>query len=1011
MTCFVPKHWYALLVLTASSATAAAPTNLTWSSRAWQAAEGLPDNTVVGTEQTSDGFLWVATQGGLVRFDGVRFQEFSPAASAGEPTTLIQALGLDRRNRLWFGKDRGVVACVDAGRITAFTASNGIPLLEVRLIIEDAQGGIWVSYLGGEVVRIHEGRIRRFKVEDGLPQGGTCQLATGADGRLWFAKANDVGVFRNGRFLSLTNFTAQRITAARNGGIWACTGLNLFRYREGEHPEFLGALPTDRFNVTPTVLFEDRSGALWIGTRNAGLFRYDGSGFASVKTSHPEILSVGEDREGSLWIGTRGGGLNRLRPSIATVVDVGSGVSPEAVRSVSQDTAGVIWATTQSGAVVRKQERGWTPLTARDGWPEQYAQCVAADPGGGIWIGTQYKGLHRLQDGVVTSNFARTNGLAGNFVNALHFTPGGDLWVGTESSDALQHAVQRRRAGEWQTFNLPGGSGLITAMVSDSTGRFWAATSAGLLLRFNEVGFVNETPNTLTLPHAIRCLLATSDGSLWVGYAGRGVGRLKGGVFELFERERGLREDYISQIVTAGLGRLWFAGNQGIFYVKQTDFDDYSAGRIKRVRSVAYGRNDGLPGTQASYGFWPGALAGVEGRLWIPMQSGLAVMNAAELKENPFPPPVLIERVSVDNQVVTVHEFGAGHEHTNPAVRLELKMAEMRLRLRPGYQRVQFEFTALSFVDPSNVEFKYQLHPLDADWVDAGSRRVADYPHIPPGDYQFRVIACNDAGVWSKPEAVLAITAEPHFWETTWFQIAAPASVFALLGSGVLLAVRQRHRRQIERLEMQRATERERARIAQDLHDNLGAGLTQISLNTALAQNPAVAPQLATGLLQEIDQRARELVLALDEIVWAVQPKNDTVPSLARYLCQFTQTSLLPTNMACRLEVSPRLSDAVVGAAQRHHLFLAFKEALHNVIQHSKASEVRLEISTDARTLTVTLVDNGCGFLPGSLKEGADGLENMRARLERVGGNCGVTTDSGKGTVVGFSLPLNSKPK
>ena len=1002
MTCLIPRPWLASLVLAAAWAVPAMATNSAWSLRAWQTAEGLPDNTVVATEQTPDGYLWVGTQGGLVRFDGVRFREFAPVTAAGEPTSLIQALFLDRRGRLWVAKERGVLVCVDAGQTTTFTSSNGLPTLEVRMMVEDAAGALWISYLGGDVVRLREGRARAYGAEDGLPPGGTCQLVADRTGRLWFAKGTQAGVFEADKFQALTELFVQRITVARAGGIWACTGTKLSRYREGVGIEAVGTVPTELPDAAPTVLFEDRSGALWIGMRNAGLFRFDGNTILRVNTSHHEIRSVGEDREGNLWVGTRGGGLNRLRPSVVEVVDSGSGVPFEAVRSVCQDSAGAMWAVTQSGMVTRKQAGGWSRLTPGDGWSVAYAQCVAPDSSGGVWIGTQYKGLHRWSNGGVAASFSVTNGLAGEAVGALLATPAGELWIGSESPDTLRHFVQRKRADLWRTFELPALSGGVVAMTLDAEGRCWAATAAGLLLRFGEDAFINETTNTLAVKPAIRCLLATPDGSLWIGYAGRGLGCLKAGCFNLCQRENGLHDDYISQIVPDGHGRLWLAGNRGIFYVKQAEVEDYFSSRIKRIRSVVYGRNEGLPGTQASYGFWPGALGGKGGCLWIPMQSGLAVVNAAELRDNPKPPPVVIERVTVDGQTVAAYETD---EPFSAAV-LDLRRGETHLRLRPGYQQVQFDFTALSFSAPGNVEFKYRLWDLDADWVDAGSRRVAYYPHVPPGEYRLQVIACKDAGLWDEAGATLSFTAAPHIWQTAWFQVTATVAGFGVLASGALLGIRRRHRRQIERLEMERGTERERARIAQDLHDDLGAGLTQISLNTAMAQSPAVTPDVAVGLLSEIDQRARELVTSLDEIVWAVNPKNDTVPALARYLCQFTQSCHLPAGMVCRLDVAPELPDVPVGAEQRHHLFLAFKEALHNAIQHSAASQLRLEILADARTLSVKLADNGRGFVSGAVPDGADGLHNMRARLERLKGCCVVTSVPGQGTTVWLRLPL-----
>lgn len=998
----------ALLLLLGVRMVQGAPTNLSWTLQTWRAVDGLPDNTVVGIEQTADGFLWIGTHGGLVSFDGVRFQEFPPANAAGEPTSLIQAVALDRQNRLWIGKDQGVVARVDNERTIAFTAADGLLRQEVRLILEDAQGGMWIPYIGGDMVRLQDGRVQAITAAEGLPDGGTCQLAIGRHGQLWCVKGGTLGVFQGTRFIAKTNVTAQRVYGAHQGGVWLCMATNVSRFHADGRLEYIGGLPTDRPNVTPTVLFEDRSGALWIGTRNGGLFRYDGSIIKSVPSSHHEISCLKEDREGNLWVGTRGGGLNRLRPSMVEVVDLAVGVPGEAVRSVCQDSAGTLWAVTQIGLVTRREPRGWRALSASDHWAERYAQCICANPGGGVWIGTQYKGLHLWQDGRVVTNFAFATGLAGNFVNALLVSGEADLWVGTETADMRGHAVQRWRSGRWQTFTLPANCGTVAAMVADPSGKVWAATSAGRLLRFGEEHYTDETQKTLAVPQAIRCLLSTGDGSLWIGYAGRGVGRVQGNRFSLFDHEQGLPEDYISQIVPDGLGRLWFAGNRGIFSVKLAEFGAVISGQSSILRAVNYGRNEGLPGTQASYGYWPGAMCSADGKLWIPMQSGLTAVDAPGLRENPLPPLVALERAVVDGQSIAIHDFGQRVAIVNSAASLEHEHLEPHLRLHPGYQRIVFEFTALSFAAPANVQFKYRLRHLDLDWVDARGQRVAEYPHIPPGNYVFEVKACNDTGVWSEMAASLTLTAEPHFWQTAWFQIAAPVGAFVLIGAGVLRAVRLRHRRQIERLEMQRATERERARIAQDLHDDLGAGLTQISLNTALAQNPAVTSEMATGLLGEIDHRARELVLALDEIVWAVQPKNDTVSSLARYLCQFAQHSLQPANIDCRLEVTSNLPDVPVNAEQRHQLFLAFKEALHNVIQHSGAAQVRLEIPATEQTFTVILADDGRGFIPGTEREGADGLMNMRERLQGLGGKCEITSEPARGTRVVLRLPLQA---
>lgn len=977
-----------------------------WIARVWQSDEGLPDNTVVAVQQSPDGFLWVATQAGLVRFDGIQFRQFEQANRVGNPSSLMQAMMVDRKGRLWIAKDRRAVICVDHGQAKAIPFDPGLANQETRMMVEDSEGAIWVTYIGGDVIRILAGRVQTYSVKEGLSGGSTCQLATDSKGQLWYSESGSLGVLRSGKFVESSKFRAQRIIGCRTGGIWICTGRQLYKCQEGAPPVSIGELPDPGRDVNPTVLYEDRSGALWIGTREAGLFRFDGKTFETVITSHQEILSLMEDRDGTIFVGTRGGGLNHVKPRVVELLAVDPAVPFEGVRSVCQDKNGLIWMVSRNGDVWRGNGSGsgWTKLGTQDGWSARYALCIAADPQGGVWIGTQYSGLYHWREGVVTLNRNRLNGLRGDLVGVLLTLGNGDVWAGTESVDGQVHTLEKQTRGTNQSFTLPTGSGPLVALSMDAGGDCWGATSDGFLLRIHGTQLTDETRNTLPGLPSIRCLFVGSDDSLWIGYAGEGVGRLKRGRFTHYRQEQGLHDDYLSQMIEDGRGRLWFAGNRGIFHLPLAELDEVASGRPMRLHSVAYGQNEGLPRLQASHDFWPGSLRAADGTLWMAMQSGLARVHASNLTETQSPPRVLIEGVRVNGKPVANYVAGQMEALPNDSVLLDSRPGEPQLRLLNGNRQIDFNFTALNFVMPENIAFRYRLE--GHDWVDAGTQRVASYPQLPPGNYRFQVTACNLDGRWNDTGASLAFSVVPYWWETTWFRVAGPVGLFGLIGAGVLVSVRRRHRRQIEHLELLQATDRERTRIAQDLHDDLGAGLTHISLNTAMVQNPAVSAEVAAGMLQEIEHRSRELVAALDEIVWAVNPRNDTVPSLARYLCQYTQNCLQPTEMTCRLEVSATLPDAPVGAEQRHQLFLAFKEGLHNALKHSGAAELRLSVLAEGQNLMVILADNGKGFLPGPTQEGSDGLVNMKTRLERLGGSCVIASVPGTGTRVVFTLPL-----
>ncbi len=1004
----IPVLWLAgLLALLAMGVLAAATPP--WVVRTWQSDEGLPDNSVVGIEQTPDGFLWVATKTGLVRFDGVRFQPF-PVTAAGAPAGGIKALLADRRGRLWVAKDYGLVLCVDQGVTTLVVGQEiaGDGDAGERFMVLDAEDAVWVCYSGGKVLRVRDGQVRVFTAADGLPGGSGCQLALDGVGQLWFAQGDWVGVFREGRFCPLAQKYFLRITGARPSGIWGYhRDRQLWKLAEGGPPVKLSAVPADVPEVVPTVMREDRVGCLWLGTLKAGLIRFDQDGGVTVPLPQQTILAVQEDREENLWVGVRGGGLNQLKPRVVELLATGSATQFEPVQSLCQDTDGTLWTIVwPDGRLMHSAGPGqeWSPLSPENGWPVSNSECVAADPRGGVWIGTKDAGLKHWQNGAVTETLVQTDGLANNNVGSLLVTAVGEVWIGPRGAEV----VQCWKGGRLRTFQLPSGGGSAIALAMDTGGDCWVATYGRHLLRVHGEVVTDETVATLAEPCEIRGLLGTPDGSLWIGYAGQGLGRLKAGRFSQWRTGHGLHDDWICNILPDERGRLWFAGNRGIFSVRQKDFDDCDAWRITRVRSVAYGRSDGLPRLQANFNFWPGAQRGTDGRLLFAMQSGIAAVAADKPKENPASPPVVIERVTVDGQTVAVYQAGGLPGSPHAGVPLELGHASTHLHLPPGQRRVEFAFTALTFTKPETIGFRYRLHPVDKDWTEAGTLRTATYAQVLPGHYRFEVSACNNEGVWNPTGVTLDLTVEPYWWETAWFRVLGPLATVGLLGWGILSGVRRRHRHQIERLEMLRATERERARIAADLHDEMGANLTQIGLLCERARNETEHPASTQDHLDRAVASTHALAEQLDAVVWAVDPSNDTLEHFAQYLSNYAQDFLALADVRVRLEVPEELPAATLSSVARHQLFLAAKEALHNVVRHAGATRVTVRIRPQAGTVIVEIEDDGKGLDTTTTSvPGADGLANMTRRMARIDGRCEVLPGTdGHGTLLRFALPL-----
>jgi len=718
-----------------------------------------------------------------------------------------------------------------------------------------------------------------------------------------------------------------------------------------------------------------------------------------VVVSNPNILSLTEDREGNLWAGTRGG-LNRVYQRMISTTRSADGLPFESVQSVSSDATGALWVVGYNGVLVRGRGTNWTEKLPAGNVDRAYVTCVTADTNGSVWIGARGGALYRWANGQFAELGLRDS-LRAKSVRSLLVTRSGDLWIGTDAPDVLY----RLRAGKLKVFDLPPGHRFIRAMAEDAAGNFWAGASDGLLVRVKGDELVDETAKSAAL--SIRCLYGAANGDLWIGYAGAGIGRFRNGGITRFTTDQGLLNDYVSQILEDGRDGLWFAGNQGVFKVNERDFEEVASGRSACVWPVACGRSEGVPGLQASFDYCPASVRAGD-RLIFSMLSGLAEVRLDFARLNYRQPSVFIERVTADDQVFAVYQNFSQATATNRAALLELSQprAQDELRLPPGSHQLHFEFTALSFVAPDNVQFRYQLEGLDKNWVDAGTRRVASYTHPPPGHYRFKIIASNNDGIWNQTGDALRITVVPFFWETLWFKLATTSIGFVALCGVVVLVQRRRHRLEMESLEHQRAIEQERTRIARDLHDDLGVGLTEIALLGDLAGTNSGLPEGSRERLYEMTGQARTLAASLDEIVWAINPANDNSQSLVDYFFPYAQKLLGRAAIRCRLEVIEPLPTGSLSAEGRHEFFHAYKEALNNIIRHAGATEVQISFSAAEDNLSIRVADNGCGLADSGGEAFRHGLTGMRERLLHLGGRCEIAGRAGSGTTVTFIIPV-----
>ena len=962
---------YLLLVFLAElgGSVLAAVSDSNWSLRSWQVDNGLPDNTVTGVAQTSEGYMWVATHGGLVRFDGVRFTPW-PLPIASDPLNpLIRTMMLGLENRLWLALETegGLLIGLSDHATNIFNATSGVHNSRPVVIVETPEGTKWVSYADGSVGRFADGKVKLLGPREGLAGTGLCWLTVDPKGNLWFAKARHVGLFEDGHFKTTfaLNEETIRIAPARDGGIWILAGQHLLKCSDGKTMVSVGDLPTSRAGVAPSVVYEDMNGGLWLGTMAGGLFHWDGKVIVPVETSHHDISSITEDREGNIWVGTEGGGLNRLRNRILELHGASESISFESARSVCEDDAGVVWATGANGALVRLVAGEWMPVTNGVGWTGARASCVASDHQGGVWIGT-YRGgyLYHWRNGEFAL-IGRKDGVGGDAVRALFVDSRNDLWIGFETPDLLQ----RLHDGQFQTFALAVGNRTVRSIVEDAAGKIWVGTQGGVLLRVENDRLVDETAHALQPTKAIRALHATPDGSLWIGYAGAGVGWLQKGKFSSFGVEQGLPDNNICGIESDHNGALWFTGSHGIFQVQPVEFTGVAGRLDNRLLALEFGRNEGLQNLQGSYGFWPNTVRGHDGRLWFATRSGLVTAWPNRLQPNLTPPEVLIERFLVDGQP----------QNAPPAGR--------PMRLPPAHRNIEVQFTALNFTAPENILLQHRLEGWDENWSDPGPARSFTYSRLPAGRYVFHVRARNAAGVWNHEGAKLDFVIDPFFWQRWWFRLLVLALVAGL--AWLAYFVRMARLRQLERLRLQ---------IARDLHDDVGANLASIALITEAMQkrppfgNPADVRRIA---LQTID--------ALRDIVWFIDPARDNLGDLVSRMRDIVPTLLTGIKYDFQTIVpNPSLH---LPPAFRRNVFPIFKETLHNAVRHAQANRVEIQLDCRHGGLRLKIHDDGKGFDEYRITPG-NGLRNLRRRAAEMHGSVEIRSAPGQGTTVEFYAPF-----
>jgi signal transduction histidine kinase/ligand-binding sensor domain-containing protein len=927
----------------------------------------------------------VGTPNGVVRFDGRRFSVMTHTAETAIHDRGISAFAsIPGSDDILAAPRLGGLLRLSGDDFSSYSLPERFARTPIEALFFENDITLWIGFKGGFALRKQAGRLEVFDASAGLSEHEPIQFARDSRGGVWLASGSFLARYENGQLVPASVFDSEkkehvRIASSRIEGPWVIVGEAVSKFSGGRlKPLAHLGKTTGAYYIQ--ALLEDASGELWIGTRSAGLHRLTADNqLLHVAAAPEDISALLEDVAGNLWVGTANRGIMRIKAAVLDVFDRAAGLLERRSLSLCRDNDGVLWFANRDGGIVYRDAGSrfavFEPTRAREDF-SAYSVSPAKD--GGIWAATTH-GLLRINGGKIQAQYTQDL-LTGWATPRVTLTvKNGDLWLALAAG-----GVGRFRDGEFARFDLVRGSGLsvVSTLAEAPDGAIWAGCDDGSLHRLEN----GETFSSVELRAfagkvgAIQAICFDETGASWIGTQKGGLLRLNARGPAGVSTEQGLISENITQIVADDRGALWLGSTGAIFHVGIDELEKYFRGEIPRIYPVTVGPDEGLNEATCSADYQPAVTKTDDGRLWFATRQGVVAIDPEKEIIAPERPRVKITGVWVDEQPLA---------------------ASPVTRLAPNPHAIELRYSAPNLSVPERVRMRHRLTGYDDDWQENERDGSAKYTRLPPGKYRFEVAALL-AGV-PGAESADSITLEVRaaWWQTIWFRL-----ITAMLAVGVVVVVVRHvsHRRLIEklaRLERERALERERTRIAENIHDDLGAGLTRISLLTQSGHDKAKSQ------LDRIYDIVGDLIQSMDEIVWAVNPTNDDLDNVANYIAEYAQGYLSDAGLRCRVKIPKSLPHHTLTTQFRHHLFLAFKEALNNVVKHAQATDVSIEVLTANNMLRLTIADNGTGLPEAVETTSRNGMKNMRSRMRAIGGDVTFARVAPHGTVVTLTARLS----
>lgn len=953
----------------------------------WSLKEGLPQNSVNDIIQTRDGYIWLATWGGLVRFDGVKFTVFNQAAYPEMLSDRVLKIYEDQSSTLWIATEEHLIS-KHKNTFTVHSGKNGLPSKIVNLIGEEPDGRLVIINSHTALFYHEEGQWKKevYNVQF-LPGTFYIFLDDGlyAISQQHIFKKNPSGWKITYTYPEPLKSRVTSFLQDKKGDFWIGTnGHGVFLLSNGN----FSSIGKNDGVVSEFIsnLFEDSVGNIWILTLS-GISLWDGEKFTSITDqnglSDLRTRLILEDHEGTFWLGTETAGLDKIRRSIFQVYGKKQGVAVENLLSVTATKNNTILFGSNCDGFYEFTQGRIFRRTESDLLKNECVWSVLEDENGNIWTGSN--GLASVKKDGTVRHFHEGDGLNDTNVRALFIDTDQSLWIG--SSGGLNHFKDQKMTSYTTENGLSHND--VRSVYRDSRNNLWIGTTQGLnkMSGKTTISF-NSIPELSS--HYVRAIYEDVDGNLWFGTYGDGLVVLKEEVFTAITKQDGLFDNIVSHIVEDASGYFWMGSNRGISRVSRKNLLDYASGKTGTIRSTFFGIEQGLINPETNGGFQPSSATLADGRIFFPTVAGLAVVDPKNVHSNTIAPSVHLENVLLNNNLIQYEDSVT---------------ADWRVDM------LEINYTALSFVDPALVNFRYKLQNYDEDWIEAGNRRTAFYTGLPPGKYTFMVTASNNDGVWSKQASMLPITIVPPFWMTRWFTF---FMAFMLAIGGIALYVKRINKLKRERDRQEEVStlliekqEEERTRIAGEMHDSLGQ-LLLVMKNRALQQIRKESTDPASkDLLENISDDVSRTLKTVREISHNLRP-----PELDRLGITETiraQLDDISKSVAFSIHSEIESIDGLIPKEKEINFIRIVQEAFSNIIKHAEASHVEIRLSVKSNNIILTIRDNGRGF--DSQNSGANqiglGFTTLSERVRILRGTYNLDSYPGKGTFIVVNIPVH----